>query len=267
MKLAAIAAGLLALPLTTMCVAQSSRSLTDSDNGLLFAQGAVNTASFLDEDTPQSYEALQERVILLRSTIKALTDSLAISNSEAEVFKRQTAEQQLRLEALGIATIQGNQAQVEQRLISAVRDLRLLKKQNDAAINQLVRLTEAVELMIKSVDGLDPHLRMTVETELRKTNEILSNPEGRELPTVEATLNDGSVIDVKEDLSLVIANVGEKQGAKIGMPFQVLRDNKVIGSVRIIDVRERIAGAIIQNLESEEQPIKVGDRLKVDARP
>jgi hypothetical protein len=50
------------------------------------------------------------------------------------------------------------------------------------------------------------------------------------------------------------------------MPFQVWRDNRKIGTVRVVDVRDRICGAIIQNLESEKEPVKTGDRLRVDAR-
>ena len=50
------------------------------------------------------------------------------------------------------------------------------------------------------------------------------------------------------------------------MPFQVWRDNRRIGEVRVIDVRDRISGAVVQNLVSEENPIQAGDRLRVDAR-
>ncbi len=50
------------------------------------------------------------------------------------------------------------------------------------------------------------------------------------------------------------------------MPFQVLRDNHIIGSVRVVEVREKIAGAIIENLSSEKDHIKVGDHLKIAAR-
>ena len=31
------------------------------------------------------------------------------------------------------------------------------------------------------------------------------------------------VVDVKEELALIVANIGEKQGVRIGMPFQVAR--------------------------------------------
>lgn len=220
-----------------------------------------------DEENSNDTEALQEQIILLRSSVKALTDSLAIANSEAEMFKRQAADQTLKLEALGLAGVERDESKLEQRLLAAVRDLRLLKQRNEAAVNQLVRLTEAIQVMIQSSSQqMDPQIRMMVETELRKTNDILGAPTANEGAPVAATLTDGMVVDTKEDLSLIIANIGEKHGVKIGMPFQVWRENKRIGEVRVVDVRDKISGAIIQSLESEKTPIKTGDRLRVDAR-
>ena len=57
-----------------------------------------------------------------------------------------------------------------------MRDLRVLKEQHESAINQLVRIAEAVQVMIKSSEGMDPQARLAVETELRKTNELLGAP-------------------------------------------------------------------------------------------
>jgi hypothetical protein len=50
------------------------------------------------------------------------------------------------------------------------------------------------------------------------------------------------------------------------MPFQVIRADREVGVVRIVDVREKIAGAVVQNLSSEKDRIQVGDRLKVAAQ-
>ncbi len=264
MRLAAIAAGLIALLPPTGLEAQSRRSLTDSESRILLAQGAAITVP--DQDSANTTQALQEQIILLRSSIKSLTESLAIANSEAEMFKRQSADLALKLEALGIPGVEKDQSKIEQRLLAAVRDLRILKKQNEDAVNQLVRLTEAIQLLVRSSGQLDPQVRMSVETELRKTNEILGSPTATKAEAVDATLTDGMVVDVRPDLSLVVANIGEKQGVRIGMPFQIWREDKKIGDVRVVDVRERISGAIIQSLESENEPVKTGDRLKVDAR-
>jgi hypothetical protein len=75
---------------------------------------------------------------------------------------------------------------------------------------------------------------------------------------------DGQVVSVKEEWSLVVGNIGEKQGVKIGMPLRVLRADKLIATLRVVDVRQRICGAVIQEMGSGK--IKVGDRLQADAR-
>lgn len=263
MRLAATAAGLIALLLPARLEAQGSRSLTDSD--MLLAQGATITVP-RNQGTRSDAEALQEQNILLRSAIKSLTESLAIANSEAEAFKRQSNELSLRIEALGLAGVEKDQSKLEQRLLAAVRDLRLLKEQHENAVTQLLRLTEAIQVLMKNTEQMDPQVRMNVETELRKTNEVLGAPAATRVEPVEATLNDGMVVDMKDELALVVANIGVKHGVQIGMPFQVWRGNKRIGIVRVVDVRERICGAIIQSLDSEKEPVKSGDRLKVDAR-
>lgn len=263
MRLAATAAGLIALLLPARLGAQGSRSLTDSD--ILLAQGATITVP-RNQGARSDAEALQEQNILLRSAIKSLTESLAIANSEAEAFKRQSNELSLRIEALGLAGVEKDQSKLEQRLLAAVRDLRLLKEQHEKAVTQLLRLTEAIQVLMKNTEQMDPQIRMNVEMELRKTNEILGAPAANKVEPVEATLNDGLVVDMKDDLALVVANIGAKHGVQIGMPFQVWRGNKRIGIVRVVDVRERISGAIIQSLDSEKEPVKSGDRLKVDAR-
>ena len=176
MKLAAIAAGLFALLPVARLGAQGGRSLTDSENRILLAQGVTITVPAPGEESRVDVEALQEQVILLRSAVKSLTESLAISNSEAETFKRQAADLTLKIEAVGIPGVEKDQSKLEQKLLAAVRDIRLLKKQHESAIDQLVRIAEAVQVMIKSTENIDPQARLVVETELRKTNEILGAP-------------------------------------------------------------------------------------------
>jgi hypothetical protein len=267
MKHAAIAAALCALLSVARLGAEGNRSLTDSENRILLAQGVAITVPDAGAQEEENVEALQEQILLLRSAIKSLTESLAIANSEAETFKRQAADLTLKIEALGIPEAGNDQSKLEQKLLAAVRDLRLLKKQHEAAVNQLVRLTETVQVVLKSTEEIEPQARLAVETELRKSNEILGAPNAPQTRgPVEATLNDGMVVDVKDDLALVVANIGEKQGVRVGMPFQIWREDKRIGEVRVIDVRKSICGAVIQSLESEKEPVKTGDRLKVDAR-
>jgi hypothetical protein len=45
-----------------------------------------------------------------------------------------------------------------------------------------------------------------------------------------------------------------------------VRGGKTIATLRVVDVREKISGAVIQELDSVKAQIRVGDRLQVDAR-
>jgi len=77
-------------------------------------------------------------------------------------------------------------------------------------------------------------------------------------------LVNAKIIDIQESTELIVANVGASNGVKLGMTFSILRDNKIIASAYVIDVREKISGATIQNLTSESMPVENGDILQVD---
>ena len=77
---------------------------------------------------------------------------------------------------------------------------------------------------------------------------------------------DGKVISVKEEWSFVVGNLGAQQGVKLGMPLRVVRAGRTVATLRVVDVREKISGAVVQEMDSEKEKIKVGDRLQVDAR-
>ena len=238
------------------------RSLKDS--GIVIAQvSAIPPPPPLEELRDRRTE---EQTLLLRSTIRSLTEALALANNESEVFKRQVEDLSLRLEALGVPGIEGAPGKLEGRLVAAVRDLRLATQRAESLEAQLVRLSEAVQLLLASSANVNPEVRAGLEAELRKTNEILGASPATPARPVEPSLTDAMVVDVKNELSLVIANVGRKQGVRVGMPFVIWRESRRIGEVRAVDVRENFTGAIIQSLDNEKIPVQTGDRLRVDAK-
>jgi hypothetical protein len=104
-----------------------------------------------------------------------------------------------------------------------------------------------------------------VETQLRSTNDLVAR--SNDAPdSPEPGLMDGSVISVKDEWSFVVGNVGENQGVKIGMPMRVMRGDRKVATLRVVDVRQKICGAVIQEMDSGKEKIKVGDRLQVDAQ-
>ena len=281
-----VLAGCLLITLAGNSSAQSRSSLTDRDSG-----DAAKVAR------------LNEQLLLARESIRSLTESLVLANSEGEVFKRQAEDLQAKFDVLGPGGDSGGE--IEERLLSTVNELTRLQKENAMLFERLLALAEGVQIFLKTVEATDneeraafekemqlkaadashsaaqaeakallesmtrsrsaqAEARASLEMELRAADRMLGVGAG----DIDAgpTLTDASVVEVKPEFALVVANIGRNAGVKVGMPFQVWRDNRRVGDVRVIDVRDRISGAVIQNLVSEEDSIQTGDRLRVDAR-
>ena len=240
--------------------AEGNSSLSESK--MEQAERGVTDAALLAQN-----QELRRQLSIVQETLKTLTSSLAESNAEAELFRRKYSELQLRMEALGLAAANQDRSKLEQRLLTAVSDLQLAQKERDDFRDQMLELDEAMLHYLKTSQGGDAQARMELETQLRSANDLVGRSTHSLSPSRQPGLMDGSVVSVKEEWSFVVGNVGEKQGVKIGMPLRVMRGERKIASLRVVDVRERICGAVIQEMDSEKEKIKVGDRLQVDAKP
>jgi hypothetical protein len=260
----ALTAGVVILALAKGLAATGGSSFSDSD--IEVSEAKVTLQTVVAEN-----EVLKRQLAEAKEAIKSLTDSLAVSNSEAEVFRREATELKLRMTALGVDGLSGDKSKLEQRLLKAVRDLQLVQSEKDKLADELVQLSEAVLRYTKVATTDDAEARLALEARLRSVAEVLGIPGNQtgadaQKAAAPGSLNDGMVVSLKEELSLVVANIGSRQGVRVGMPFKVVRDDHLIGTVRVVDVREKICGAVIQSLDSEKNKIKVGDRLMVDAQ-
>src|SRR5439155_18113974 len=93
----------------------------------------------------------------------------------------------------------GDKAKLEQRLLKAVSDLKIVQDEKDKLADQLVRISEAILRFLKTAVSTDAEARMAVETEMRRANEALGLPgaQSMEAQAVPSTLTDGMVISVK----------------------------------------------------------------------
>jgi hypothetical protein len=242
--------------------ADAGENSSFSESKVENAEPSVTAAMLLAQN-----EELRKQLSIQEESLKTLTSSLAESNAEAELFRRKYSDLELRMEALGLESANKDRAKLEQRLLAAVSDLQLAQKERDEFRDQMLRLNEAMLRYLKTSQGGDAHARMDMETQLRSTNQLVTTSTNATPPSAQPSLMDGSVISVKEEWSFVVGNLGEKQGVKIGMPMRVMRGDRKIATLRVVDVRQKICGAVIQEMASEKEKIKVGDHLQVDARP
>lgn len=238
---------------------QGQRSLTDLD--IEFTETKLTLQVVTEEN-----KRLREQLLEARQSVAALSQSLAIANSEAEVFRREAAEQKLRMEALGIDAVGSDKAALENRLIKAVQQLQTVHDDKQQLEDQLIRLNESLLAFLRTAQSEDATARMNLETELRNVAELLGATNSRApVPApVAPDLVNGLVMSVKNDLSLIVANIGNKHGVKVGMPFGIWREGTQIGKAIAVDVREALSGLIIQYLSEDKNNVNVGDNLRVE---
>ena len=204
----------------------------------------------------------------LRTEVDEARKLAATSTAESEIFKRQVQEMALRMEALGSSTT--DPSKLEQRLLQAVHDLQLserTRKNLSAELMRMIQLTQAF------AEKPDAESKLVLQTELKTAEEVLVKAAVGNFAALEqkateapANLQNGKVSAVKPELGCVVINLGASHGVKPGMPFQVRRGTKLVATLRVVDARHRFAGAVIQNLVSDEDPIKLGDTVKADAQ-
>ncbi len=238
--------------------ARSAGSLSDLD--IEYSELKVAIEKLAEEN-----KHLRRSLIESEKDLVAMRQNRNASGGEAEILQRQVQQMKLRMDALGIDTAASANTKLEQRLLTAVSDLRVAAVERKRMSESLVRLSEAAAFYAKSTVASDPQSRLSLETEIRNATAALSESSSNAAGagSLNPSVNNGAVISVEEDLALVVMNLGTTHSVKVGMPFQIVRGEKIIGNVRTVDVREKIAGAVIQNLSSEKDPIKVGDHLRV----
>ncbi|MBS0660415.1 MAG: hypothetical protein JSR82_19510 [Verrucomicrobia bacterium] len=215
-------------------------------------------------------EVLRQAQENIQQTLRTLTESLAVANAEAEVFRRKYAELQTRLEALGLTRAQNSDREaLEQRLLKAVSDLELAKAQVRKLADQTAALSEAALRFSKSVTGASAAARLELEAQLRSANDILSAAPASapNAPPPPTGLFGGAIISLKDEYALIVLNLGKVHGLRVGMPVKVVRDDRIVARALVVDVREKLSGAILQDPLPTGSRLYVGDQVRVDSTP
>jgi hypothetical protein len=198
---------------------------------------------------------------------KGLTESLAAANAEAQQFREDYQALRLQLEALGVDILRKDSRGLDQRLLNAVNDLRLAEKECDDLSAQLVRLSEAVLEYMRSSVSSDVDSRLRVEAELRESDARLGRVAAASAPLQQDTrsLRESRVVSVKSDFGLVVIDNGRREGLRIGTPLRLFRKDKPVASALVVDVRDKISGAIITRTTTADDTAAVGDVARLES--
>lgn len=210
-------------------------------------------------------QALEAATIASKDKNDALAQSAAAANSESNELKDRYEKLRGLLEGLGVGALENSKDQTQERLLAALSDLRIMKDQRDELANALIELAEAGMGLMKSAQNADPATADRLNKAITNADAALVKAGGGQAEGQPAgDMQNARVVSLKNELGIAVLSIGAKDGVKPGMPFEIFREDKPIAKVLVTEVRNSVCGAVVQELASANDPVRVGDRGRVD---
>lgn len=239
---------------------------------------AVSTATVRADDKLENQEllislqiaaakiqALEAAAAASKDKNDALAQSAAAANAESNELKDRYEKLRGLLEGLGVGALENSKDQNQERLLAALSDLRIMKEQRDALAEALIETAEASMGLMKASPNGDPAAADRVNKAITKADGALVKAGGgQDSNHAAGDLQNARVVSMKTEFGIAVLSIGAKDGVKPGMPFEIYREDKPVAKVLITEVRNSVCGAVVQELASANDPVRVGDRGRVD---
>lgn len=198
---------------------------------------------------------LRDLVSDIREENQALQRALVESNKAEKASTDQLNQVRVRLEALGKNLLDGG----DDRRIKAAADLELANERIVQLEAAAVRLCSSVTDYLRSAVVSDPDARLRVETAMRELDSI-SGLRQKPRPDIRTgDLQRAQIVSIDEESGMLVLNLGETQGATIGMIFRLMRGQESYGKAILADVRQEVSGAFIEQIDSKENTPRLRD--------
>jgi len=210
-------------------------------------------------------QALEAQILASKDKNDALAQSAAAANAESSDLKDRYEKLRGLLDGLGVGALENSKDQTQERLLAALSDLRIMKEQRDELANSLIELAESGMGLMKSAQNADPAAADRLNKAITKADSALVKAGGGQTEGQPAgDMQNARVVSLKNELGIAVLSIGAKDGVKPGMPFEIFREDKPIAKVLVTEVRSSVCGAVVQELASATDPVRVGDRGRVD---
>ena len=191
----------------------------------------------------------------------ARVDELAMAQAEAKAYREAWLDLKRRDEMLGIASLSPEARDSHDKVARLAGELIRSEKARQEVFEKAKAVAEAA---VQWAGESDPAQRASARSVFESAKRALEAKmkQATEARAVAAGLTDARIVAVDRNQQAVVLNLGSLQGAKKGMPFRILRQDRVIGSCRLIEVREMTSAGFPEELAKGLQP-EVGDRAAV----
>jgi len=216
--------------------------------------GLLATAGMCPAQVPDARQ-LQQVIIELQAQNQNLQRSLAEANRGEKLASEQLAQVRERLEALGKNLLDGG----DDRLIQAAADLQLANERITEVEGSATRLVASVNDYLRQAVVSDPDARLRVETSLRELDAVLGLRQKPRPDVRSGSLQQARIVSLDQQSGMLVLNIGESQGARIGMTFRLSRGQQSYGKAILADVRKGVSGVFVETLDNPAETPRPGD--------
>ena len=195
----------------------------------------------------QDVDALKKEIALLKQQNKNLQRSLTEANRSQRETSEQLAQVRTRLAALGKNLLDGG----NDRLIQAAAELEIANERVAALEASSARLMTSVGTYIREAVVSDPQARIQVETSLRELDAVLGLRQKPRPDVRTGSLKQATVVSIDQESGMLVLNIGERQGARIGMTFSLVRGQVPYGKAILADVRQGVCGIFVEAIDEK----------------
>lgn len=209
-------------------------------------------------------ESLQGNVDNLMQKAQALEKELVGHKRGIDSFKRQ------------LSRINNDNIIIELEITQSNSSINNLNNRIDYIVRDTLKVSEKLTLLTKTRDALEARLSQYAWEEPIDTIQHESSYDGSEPITQqfatpmtqqsaastgeESATFSGEVLTINREFAFIVISLGKRDGVTEGMIFNIRRDNRNIGQIRVETVRENISAAALIDKDALSE-IRAGDAV------
>ncbi len=221
---------------------------------LTLSQAENRTLKVQVDEFQQAKVQLEDELVQARIHLTAVQEEVAKVNETRQSLSHAVEERQQEVIRLSseLQQVQEARQQIEKQLAS-------LTTEHQATQRQLKDFEQAKTALEAKVLELSQQAPVELDRVL-VTGQAESDPSAGASSQASAKTSSGQVIVVNKEYDFIVMNLGRNQGISIGQEFRVIRDNEILGQVKVEKLYDELSAATILP-NSKKDSIQEGDQV------
>lgn len=220
----------------------------------LLAENNLFQEKVMNKKIDEKFSRAEEERNGLKKSVDNLLAKAKALETELVNYKKKISSQAQQLARLK-SQVNSDQKKIKNK-DSNISDLKIRVA---TTLKDKLKLSDEVTLLEKSTDALRARF-----TELFKDSDVVDS--SSKVEVLEGLgMADGEVLTVNREFSFLVVSLGRKDGIQEEALLTVVRDNNILGQVKVETVRENISAAALIDKDKISR-MRAGDKIFLEER-